>query len=96
MGSQTSRARLALEGTIAQRDLTIDEVGQLDAMLAFRIDDAVARADFASAPLPDFTGASPDPHGVLADLASRVRLAADERDRLHEALTRLEHVLHEQ
>lgn len=51
-----------------------------------RIDDAVARADFASAPLPDFAAVSPDPHRVLADMASRIQPGASSRDHLREAL----------
>jgi hypothetical protein len=94
--SPVNRVRLALEGTIAQRDLTLDEARQLDAAIAVRIDDVVARADFASAPLPDFAAVSPDPHRVLADLASRTQLGAHARDRLREALTHLEQVLDEQ
>jgi hypothetical protein len=91
--SPVNRVRLALEGTIAQRDLTLDEARQFDAAIAVRIDDAVARADFSSAPLPDFAAVSPDPHRVLADLASRAQLGAHARDRLREALTHLEQVL---
>lgn len=64
-----NRVRLALEGAIAQRDLTVDEARQLDAQITVRIDDAVERADFASAPLPDFSAAAPAPHQVLAELA---------------------------
>ena len=67
--SPLNRIRLALEGTIAQRDLTLDEARQLDAAISVRIDDAVARADFASAPVPNFAAVSPDPHRVLAGLA---------------------------
>ena len=96
MESPVNRVRLALEGMIAQRDLTLDEARQLDAAIAVRVDDAVARADFASAPLPDFAAVSPDPHRVLVDLASRARLGADARDRLREALTGLEQVLDEE
>ncbi len=66
---QTERVRLALEGDIAQRHLTLDEARQFDAAISVRIDEAVARADFASAPLPNFAAASPDLHRVLADLA---------------------------
>ncbi len=94
--SPVNRVRLALEGTIAQRDLTLDEARQLDAAIAVRIDDAVARSDFASAPLPDFAAVSPDPHRVVADLASRTLLGAHARDRLRDALTHLEQVLDEQ
>ncbi|WP_141014443.1 TA system antitoxin ParD family protein [Nocardioides sambongensis] len=94
--SPVNRVRLALEGTIAQRDLTLDEARQFDAAIAVRIDDAVAGADFASAPLPDFSAVSPDPHSVLADLASRAQLGARARDRLREALTDLEQVLDQQ
>ncbi len=94
--SPVNRVRLALDGRIAQRDLTVDEARQFDAVVAFRIDDAVAQADFASAPLPDFAAASPDPHRVLAELAvqaSRAQLGADARDQLREALALLEEVL---
>ena len=51
------------------------------------------RADFASAPLPDFAAASPDPHRILADLASRAQFGAHARDQLREALAHLEEVL---
>lgn len=94
--SPLNRVRLALEGTIAQRDLGLDEARQFDAAIAVRIDDAVAGADFASAPLPDFADASPDPHRVLVDLASRAQLGAHARGRLRDALTHLEEVLEEQ
>jgi hypothetical protein len=94
--SPLNRVRLALEGTIAQRDLTLDEARQLDAAIAVRIDDAVARTDFASAPLPDFAAVTPDPHRVLVDLASRAQLGAHARERLREALTSLGQVLDEQ
>jgi hypothetical protein len=91
--SPVNRVRLAVEGTIAQRDLTLDEARQFDAAVAVRIDDAVARADFASAPLPDFAAASPDPHRVLADLASRAEFGAHARNQLREALSHLQEVL---
>lgn len=91
--SPVNRVRLALDGTVAQRDLTHDETRQFDAAVAVRIDEAVARADFASAPLPDFAAASPDPHRVLADLASRAQLGEHARDRLREALAHLDEVL---
>lgn len=94
--SPVNRVRLALDGTIAQRDLTLDEARQFDAALAVRIDEAVARTDFAAAPLPDFAAVTPDPHRVLVDLASRAQLGAHARDRLREALTSLEQVLDEQ
>lgn len=88
-----NRVRLAVDGTLAQRDLTRDESRQFDAAVAVRIDDAVAHADFSDAPVPDFTAALPDPQRVLVDLATRAQVAAHERDRLREALTHLEHVL---
>lgn len=91
--SPLNRVRLALEGTIAQRDLTLDEARQLDAAIAVRIDDAVARVDFASAPLPDFAAVSPDPHRVLADLAARAQVGEHARDQLREALAHLSQVL---
>lgn len=91
--SPVNRVRLAVEGTLAQRDLTFDEARQFDAAVAVRIDDAVVLADFDSAPLPDFTAVSPDPHRVLADLATRAEFSAHSRDRLREALAYLGQVL---
>lgn len=94
--SPVNRVRLALDGSLAQRDLTRDEARQFDAAVAVRIDDAVARADFASAPLPNFAAVSPDPHRVLVDLAaqaSRVQLGAHARDQLRDALARVDEVL---
>jgi hypothetical protein len=91
--SPVNRVRLALDGSLAQRDLTHDEARQFDAAVTVRIDDAVARSDFASASLPDFTAASPDPHGVLSDLAARAQFGADARARLREALAHLEEIL---
>lgn len=91
--SPVNRVRLALEGTIAQRDLTLDEARQFDAAVAVRIDEAVAGVDFASAPLPDFATTSPDPQRVLTDLATRAELGAHARDQLREALAQLEAVL---
>ncbi|WP_166389890.1 TA system antitoxin ParD family protein [Nocardioides ochotonae] len=88
-----NRVRLALEGTIAQRDLTLDEARQFDAAIAVRIDDAVAHADFASAPLPNFAEVSPDPHRVLADLASREEVSERAREQLREALAALDQAL---
>lgn len=96
MEAPANRVRLALDGVVSQRDLTLVEARQLDAAIAVRIDDVVARADFSDAPLPDFTAVLPDPQRVLVDLATRARAAAHERDRLPEALTRLGHVLDEQ
>jgi propionyl-CoA synthetase len=61
--------------------------------LAVRIDDAVARADFSSAPVPDFAAVSPDPHRVLADLASRSQIGESARARLREALADLDQAL---
>lgn len=84
-----NRVRLALGGTIAQRDLSVDEGRQFDAAITVRIDDAVAGADFASARLPDFADVSPDPQRVLADLASSAQLGASSRDRLRVALADL-------
>lgn len=94
--SPLNRVRLALDGTIAQRDLTLDEARQLDAAIAVRIDAAVAGADFSSAPVPDFTAVLPDPHRVLADLASRARIGQDARGHLREAVARLDQVLGEE
>lgn len=54
--SKAERVRLALEGTIAQRDLTLNEARELDAAIAVRIGAAVVQADFASAPVPNFAG----------------------------------------
>lgn len=67
---QAARVRLALDGRIALRDLTVDEAREFDAEVTVRIDEAVARADFASAPLPDLAP-SPEVRRMLADLASR-------------------------
>ena len=94
--SPVNRVRLALDAKVAQRDLTHDEARQFDAAIAVRIDEAVARADFAFAPLPDFVAASTDPHHLLADLAgqaSTAQLGAHARDRLREALAQLDEVL---
>lgn len=91
--AKVSRARLALNGTVKQRDLTLDEAEQFDAMVAARIGDAIAQTDFTAAPLPDFAAASPDPRQVLTDLASRADHGTDTADRLHESLKHLDEVL---
>lgn len=88
-----NRVRRALEGTLPQRELSLDEARQLDAAIAVRIDEAVAQADFASAPLPDFSAVVPDPQRVLAGSAARTDLLAHDRDRLREALADLARVL---
>ncbi|MBM9459088.1 hypothetical protein JK386_04180 [Nocardioides sp. zg-536] len=87
--SPVNRVRLALEGKVAQRDLSLDEARQFDAAITARIDEAVAHADFSSAPLPDFSSATPDPHRVLADLTSRGALAERSRAQLREAVADL-------
>ncbi|MDP9822981.1 TA system antitoxin ParD family protein [Nocardioides massiliensis] len=90
-----NRVRLAVEGRIAQRDLTRDEARQFDAVITAGIDAAVAEADFAAAPLPDFSAVTPDPQRVLADLAAREQLGADARQRLRAAVADLADVLDE-
>ncbi|MCD4527116.1 ParD-like family protein [Nocardioides sp. cx-173] len=94
--SPVNRVRLALEGTIAQRDLTLDEARQFDAAIAVRIDDAVAGSDFSAVPVPDFAAVSPDPHRVLADLAdlpASAQVGQRARDQLREALSDLAQAL---
>ena len=86
----TLRVQLALDGALPRRDLTPDEVRQLDAAIAVRVDDAAEGADFTSAPLPDFTAVLPDPHRVLVDLAARAEHDTHASDRLREALTHVE------
>ncbi|SDS83765.1 ParD-like antitoxin of type II toxin-antitoxin system [Nocardioides scoriae] len=97
MQAPGNRVRLGgLESTIPQRDITRDEARQLDAVTTVRIDDAVERADFTDAPLPDFTTVSPDPHRVLGDLAARAQISAHARDRLRDALAHLDNALNDQ
>lgn len=93
MESPMNRVRLALEGTLPQRDLTLDEARQFDAVVAVRIDEAVAGADFSTAALPDFSAVTPDPHRVLTDLAARTEVSAQARERLRDALTQLDDAL---
>lgn len=96
MDSPLNRVRLALDGRIAQQDLTVNEARQFDAAVAVRLDDAVSHADFASAPLPNFASFSPDPDRVLTALTDQVsdtQRGEHARDRLREALAHLGVVL---
>lgn len=61
------------------------EAREFDAAVADRIAAAVARTDFSSAPLPDFTATTPDPRRVLADLAARTPSGTPEADRIRRA-----------
>lgn len=93
--SPVNRVRLALDGTIAQRDLSVDEARQFDAAITVRIDEAVAGADFSAASLPDFAAASTDPQRLLADLVPRAQTGVPARERLREALAQLGQILDE-
>lgn len=95
MDSPANRVRLALDGKVAQRDLTLDEARQFDAAVAVRLEDTLTHADFASAPLPDFTAAAPNPHRVLIEMTGQAARTpgAHPRDQLREALARLQELL---
>ena len=61
------------------------EAREFDAAITEQLDAAVARADFSSAPLPDFTAVTPDPRRVLAELAARTPSGTPEDDRIRRA-----------
>ena len=58
---------------------------EFDAAITDRIAVAIARADFSSAPLPDFAAVAPDPRRVLADLAARTPSGMPEADQIRQA-----------
>jgi hypothetical protein len=91
-----NRVRLALEGQVAQRDLTDEEARSFDAAIAVRIEEAVSRADFASAGLPDFSPVSPKPDEVLQQWAAHNSQGAEARHRLVTALDEIRALVDEQ